>query len=173
MKNIIFFISLLMLISCGSNSLSTSKNESIKCPEVLFAVEHKKYLGSNISAISVDDIGYKAEINNSHFSKGCFINSNTFMASLSILFVVKPLMEEQNIITLPFYLAVLDNNKKLRDIQYYYTEGNFNKNSETETKELLETEHSTTVSIEILDFDEMMTIVIGFMLDKKQLEILN
>ena len=91
-----------MLISCESSSLLTSKKESIKCPTVLFAAEHKQYLGSNASTIDVDRIAYKAEINNYDFSKGCFIKDNIFTTSLSILFIVKPMMEEQNIITLPF-----------------------------------------------------------------------
>ena len=107
------------------------------------------------------------------FSKGCFINDNNFTASLSILFIVKPLIKEQNIITLPFYLAILDKEKKLRDIQYYYIEGDFNKNLETETKEFVETDLSKTITINIPDVDEMITIVVGFMLDKQQLEILN
>ena len=173
MKNIIFFISLLMLISCGPNFVLTSKKESIECPMVLFAAEHKKYLASNSSAISANNIAYNAEINNYNFSRGCFINDNVFTASLSILFIVKPLMEKQNIIALPFYLAILDKEKKVRDIQYYYTDGNFNKNLETETKEPVETELIKTISIKITDADEMITIVVGFMLDKKQLEILN
>ena len=82
-------------------------------------------------------------------------------------------MAKQNIITLPFYLAILDKEKKVRDIQYYHTDGNFNKNLETETKEPVETELIKTISIKITDADEMITIVVGFMLDKKQLEILN
>jgi len=172
-KNIIFFISLLMLISCGSNPLLTSKKESVECPTVLFAAEHKKYLGSNASTIDVDHIAYKAEINNYDFSEGCFINSNTLTASLSILFIVKPMIEEQSIISLPFYLAILDREKKVRDIQYYHAEGNFNKNWDSETKEFVETDLSKTISIKMSDVDEMTTIIIGFMLDRKQLEILN
>ena len=162
-----------MLISCGSNSLSTSKKAFIKCPTVLFAAEHKRYLGSSVSAIGVDDIAYKAEINNFNFSKGCFVKDSILTAPLSILFIVKPLMKEQNIITLPFYLVILDKEKKVRDIQYYYTEGNFNKNLETETKEFVETDLSMTISINIPDVEETMAIVVGFMLGKKQLEILN
>ena len=173
MKNIIFFISLLMLISCGSNSFLTLKKEFIDCPTVLFAAEHKKYLGSSSSSISVDDIAYKAEINNYNFSKGCFINDNTFTASLSILFVVNPIMEKQNIITLPFYIVILDKEKNIRDIQYYYTEGNFKKNLESENNEFVETDYIKKISIEIPDFKGTMKIVIGFMLDKKQLETLN
>ena len=53
-----------MLISCGSNPLLTSTKVPVKCPTVLFAAEHKKYLGSNVSSNSEDDIAYKAEINN-------------------------------------------------------------------------------------------------------------
>ena len=162
-----------MLISCGSNSLLTSKKDSIKCPKVLFAAEHKIYSGSNVSAINIDDIAYRAEINNYKFIKGCFVQDNIFTSYLSILFIVKPLIEEQHNITLPFYLAILDSGKKLRDIQYYYTEGIFNKNLETETKEFIETDLSKTILIQIPDADEKMTIVIGFMLDKKQLKILN
>ena len=172
MKNIIFFILLLMLISCGSNSFPTLKKEFINCPTVLFAAEHKKYLGSS-SSFSVDDIVYKAEINNYNFSKGCFINDNTFTASLSILFIVSPIMEKQNIITLPFYIAILDKENNIRDIQYYYTEGNFKKDLESENNELLETDLIKKISIEIPDFNGMMKIVVGFMLDKKQLETLN
>ena len=130
-------------------------------------------MGSNASTIDVDHIAYKAEINNYDFSKGCFINDNVFTTSLSILFIVKPMMEEQNIITLPFYLAILDRGKKVRDIQYYYTEGNFNKNWDSETKEFVETDLSKTITITIPDVDEIITIVVGFMLDKQQLEILN
>ena len=162
-----------MLISCGSNSFLTSTKVPVKCPTVLFAAEHKKYLGSNFSSISQDDIAYNAEINNYNFLKGCFINDNFFSASLSILFIAKPLMEKQNFITLPFYLAILDKNNKVRDIQYYNAEGSFKKNTETEIMEFIETDLSKTILIEITDFEENMTIVLGFMLDKKQLEILN
>ena len=172
MKNIIFFISLLMLISCGSNSLVTSTKVPVKCPTVLFAAEHKQYFGRNVSSVGKDDIAYKAEINNYNFPKGCFINDNIFSASLSILFIAKPLMEKQNI-TLPFYLAILDQNNKVRDIQYYYIEGNFKKNLETEFVEFVETDLSKAMLIKITDFGEKMTIVVGFMLDKKQLEMLN
>ena len=105
-----------MLISCGSNSILTLKKQSINCPIVLFASEHKRYLGSNSSSFSIDDVAYKAEINNYNFSKGCFINNNTFTASLSILFIVSPMMEKQNTITLPFYIAIIDKEKNIRDI---------------------------------------------------------
>jgi len=172
-KNIIFFILLLALISCESNPLLTPKKESIECPPVLFAAEHKKYLGSNAPFISENNIAYTAEINNYNFSKGCFINNGIFTASLSILFVVKPMMEEQPIITLPFYFAILNKEKKVLDIQYYNTEGNFNKNWETENKDFVETDISESISIIVPNADEMMTFVLGFMLDKKQLEILN
>ena len=50
---------------------------------------------------------------------------------------------------------------------------NFNKNWESETKEFVETDLSKTITINIPDVDEMITIVVGFMLDKQQLEILN
>ena len=162
-----------MLISCGSNSFLTSKKESIKCPTVLFSAEHKKYFGSIDSSASLENIAYKAEINNYNFPKGCFKNDNLFTASLSLLFVVTPLMEKQNIIVLPFYVAILDKDKKIRDIQYYNLEGNFEKNLESETKEFNETDFSKSILVNVTDVDEMMIIVVGFMLDKQQLEILN
>ena len=173
MKNIIFFILLLMLIGCGSKPILTSNKAPIKCPTVLFASEHRIYFGSDTPNISEDNIKYKAEINNYNFSKGCFMSDNFFSANLSILFIATSESEEHNIVTLPFYIAILDDEKKLSDMQYYYAEGDFNKNIELENKEFKEIDLIKTISIQIPDFDEMRTIVIGFMLDDSQLEILN
>ena len=74
-------------------------------------------------------------------------------------------------INLPFYVAVVDENKNLQDIQYYSINGVFKKNPET--NEFIETELTKTIFVNLPLMEESLSVVIGFMLDKKRLEILN
>ena len=79
-----------------------------------------------------------------------------------------------NKINLPFYLAILDKDNQLVDIQYYQLTGNLDKN--TDTNELLETELIKTIKLQENDKDDNFnknTLVIGFMLDNKKIEFLN
>ena len=71
-------------------------------------------------------LSYQAEINNAVFKNECQIKDNVFSSNLSLLFIVSPLTEiEQNMINLPFYVAVVDENKECEDIQYYLISGCF------------------------------------------------
>ena len=171
MKNIYLFLLLLILIGCGFNPLSQTSFIPITCPSVLFASEHKTYVGSLSEIITLDNIAYQAEINNAVFAKECQINDNVFSSDLALLFIVSPLEEKNNIINLPFYVAIIDENKNLQDIQYYLISGVFKKNPET--NELIETELTKTIFVNLPLMEGSLSVVIGFILDKKRLEILN
>ena len=171
MKNIYLFLVLLLIIGCGFNPLSKTSTVPIPCPSVLFASEHKTYVGSLSELITLDNIAYQAEINNVLFTKGCFLKDNKFSSNLSLLFIVSPLEESQNMINLPFYVAVINASKEVKDIQYYSINDVFQKN--LETNELIETEITKTILINLPSMDESSLVVIGFMLDKSRLEILN
>ena len=161
----------LSLIGCSSNILKSKNSVSVSCPLVLFAKEHKVYMDNLSEKISLDGITFRAEINNAVFKKGCKKLNNVFSSDLSLLFVVQPLLQNQNNIALPFYIAILDNNKNLQDIQYYLTEGIFKKDNETQL--LVESEIFTTKNINYNLNNNPVTIVIGFMLDKERLNLLN
>ena len=70
------------------------------------------------SNFSIEDLTFRAEINNALFTKECKINDDVFVSDLSILFIINPLVEKLNSIDLPFYIAILDQNKELVDIHY-------------------------------------------------------
>jgi len=168
-KNIIFF--LLFLAACGSNPLSTIKYIETSCPQVYFASEHNTYVDTKSSLINLDNISYMAKINNYAFNKGCFNAEGTFNSELSILFVITPHTSEINEIFLPFYVAIVSSQNHVLDIQYYNIKGNFN--VDAETKELVESEITKTITVENKKINKKDSIIIGFMLDQQKLKILN
>ena len=149
----------------------TSKQTSISCPRILLASEHKTYVGNNHSGAKLDTISFKAEINNFIFSEGCFTKDDIFSSNLSILFVVSPNKVELNKIFLPFYVMILNSQNQILDTQYYSISGNFSIN--LETKQFIETDLVKKILINKPNVNDSMTIVVGFMLDKKRLDILN
>ena len=68
-------------------------------------------------------------------------------------------------------MAIIDNNNKILDINYYSVERKFRKNFEVNI--LIETEINKTVVIESKLINPDLTIVIGFMIDEKRSKILN
>ena len=114
-------------------------------------------------------------IRNFKFISDCAIIDNTFEAKLSILFIVKPEQTKTEEILLPFYVAVINSNEKLVEIQYYQTKGKFIKSEATE--KYMENDLVETIKLQILpagdEFYLKNTIIIGFMLDEEKLEIIN
>ncbi len=171
MKNILFFLIAFLIVGCSKNSQFSTQTS---CPSVLFSSEHKKYIGSSEKSINLDNIDYRAEINNYEFFKGCFKNNDYFEADLSILFLIQPNNTETINVNFPYYVALLDLKDNVIDIQYY----NLQKllKVDQNNKEFIETDVTTTVKIKIpfSDYEKNKTyILLGFMLDKEKLKILN
>lgn len=169
-KNLLFII--FILIGCSSDSLITEK---ISCPTVLFSSEHRNYIASNEDQISLDNLSYKATINNYKFESDCELVNNFLEINLSILFIVKPenSIQTKNI-DLPYYVTFLNDNKVI-DTQYFQLQGEFNKNNEL--TEYVETELVDIIEFKIdkniLNSNFKNQILIGFMLDNKKLMLLN
>ena len=127
--------------------------------------------------ITLDNVNYIAEINNVDFSSynnkktGCFTKNNVFTSNLSLLFVVTPQIQENIPIRIPYYVALLNKEKKLIDIHYFIKTGSFNKYNET--GRLVETEIISTKPILFKDIDKTSILVVGFMLDKYRLNLEN
>ena len=169
MKNIYFFLLILTLFGCETNSFLKTSSISTICPNILFSSEHKTYLGSSSDIITLDNVDFQAEINNAEFINGCQLVDNIFSSELSMLFIATPLDANVDIINLPFYVALVDENKDIQDIQYYLMSGNFQKNQET--KKLIDTELRKNIRILISDINKSGIIVIGFMLDQNRLKL--
>ena len=121
---------------------------------------------------SLNEIEYIAEINNYDFNNSCLIQNKNITASLSLLFIIKPDKIQQDIVTLPYYIAMLDNQKNILDIQYYKVLGTLNKNTNDTTYKETEIIHTQNIIIpkKYLDLDKKL--LIGFMLTEKQKKIL-
>ena len=176
MKNNFFILIFFLLIGCTpQTTVSTNTAVKTSCPIVLFSSEHNQYITGNTKPITTENISYRAEINNYAFNSECSIKDNIFEAELSLLFIVKPDLTEESVIILPFYVAVLNINDEVVDIQYYQADDDFI--SESENVNYIETELTKTIKLQISSLNEeelnQNKVVVGFMLDKKKLEILN
>ena len=159
-------------MGCASNTFTTTK---ISCPDVFFAAEHTKYIDSNTQPISIDNLSYSANINNYAFNSDCLIIKDMIQAELSLLLIVNPDQAEVSEVVLPFYVAILNERNEMIDMQYYQIEGNLK--SDRETKKYIETELTKTITVQMPSLDDHInsrnTLIVGFMLDKKKLEVLN
>ena len=91
MKKILIFLLLFLSISCSSNILTKKSAESIDCPPVFFASENRNYLNSEEKPLTLDNVSFKAEINNYAFNKSCFQEKDTRTFPLDILFIINPI----------------------------------------------------------------------------------
>ena len=176
MKNNLFILIFFLLVGCTPDTtVSTNATVKTSCPITLFSSEHSQYITGNTKPITTENIRYRAEINNYAFNSECSIKDNVFQAELSLLFIVKPDLTEESSIILPFYVAVLNANDEVVDMQYYQVDGDLM--SESENVNYIETELTKTIKLQISSLNEeglnQNTVVVGFMLDKKKLEIIN
>ena len=176
MKNNLFILIFFLLLGCSSQT-TVSTNAAVKtsCPTVLFSSEHSQYITGNTKPITTENIRYRAEINNYVFNSECSTKDNVFHAELSLLFIVKPDLTEESGIILPFYVAILNANDEVVDMQYYQVDGDLR--GEPENANYIETELTKTIKLQIPLLDDQEhsqnQVIVGFMLDKKKLEILN
>ena len=170
--NFIILFFFLFLLSCTSE-----KQESFvtSCPEVFFSKDHRIYITTEESSITLHNISYKAEINNYNITKECFIKDNKITTTLSILFVIKPEEAKEAEILLPYYIALLDDEKNIVNIQYYKAKGLINKNIDNTL--FVDTEIITTqnviISTQDMGEDSLNKLLIGFMVNQEQLKFLN
>tara|TARA_B100000029_G_scaffold516426_1_gene629752 strand:+ start:111 stop:626 length:516 start_codon:yes stop_codon:yes gene_type:complete len=169
-KNLFFII--FLLLGCSSKSTYI---EEISCPKVLFSSEHRNYITSENSEISLNNIAYKANINNYSYDKKCIINDKNILIDLSLLFVVNPEKTKNKEIYLPYYVAFINQNNELFHVEYFKVSGIFKINYDNE--QFIETElidkPNIQLKLENTDLDSINTIMIGFMLDDNKLKILN
>ena len=171
MKKIYLFFVFLLLSGCSFSIQPDIKDISISCPSILFSSEHRVYIDTSLDKISIDNLDYKSVLNNAVFSKECNIIDNSFNSELSILFVVKPLDDEIDLIEIPFYLAILNQYEELQDILYFSLSGKFKSN--LDTKKLVETDLIKIINLSHESINQNSIIIIGHVLDNQRKEILN
>ena len=165
---LVFFL----LYGCSSSPKYVGE---ISCPSVFFSSEHRNYIYGNISPITFDNLSYRAEINNYNFDKDCMLTDNFLEIKLSVLFIVNPENPDKNKIILPYYLALLSEEDNIIDIYYFQLEDIIkfdieqNIYRETEMKDIIK----LNIELNKIDINSEYKFVIGFMLDKEKLKLLN
>ena len=171
MKKILIFLLLFLSISCTSNLLTKKSAESIDCPPVLFASENRNYLDIEEKSSTIDNVLFKAEINNYAFNKSCFQENDIRTFPLDILFIIDPITLTSPNVILPLYVALLGPDRQLFEMQYFSIGGEIR--NDHNTKVYFQTELSKSINIITSKNNPVSSLVIGFMLDKKKAELLN
>ena len=171
MKNIFFFLIFFVLIGCSSTDPIIDK---ISCPNILFSEEHDIFVLAKEGQIE-NEISYTARINNFVFTSDCFVLDNAANFDLELLFIVDPASANKPNILLPFYIATVDQFNKLIDMQYYNISGDLKISDDGDY--FIQTELRTKIkhklSYQNITQDSNYILIIGFMLSRNQLEILN
>ena len=168
MKQLLIFILFLPLLGCGNIIKNKQTSADFNCPRVFFSSDDRVYIDNSIS---FDDITIKAEFNNYAINKKCQQQDNLAVIPLDILIVANPISNlEESFISLPVYIALLDNNDEVLETQYFSVSGLVNKN--TETNKFIESDVTDRLQI-ITQELETTQLVIGFMLDNGKKDLLD
>ena len=75
MKKISLFFVLILLFGCQQITNNSNKFVKIDCPNVFFSSENKVYSEGNINNLDLEQINFKASLNNYAFTNDCFFDS--------------------------------------------------------------------------------------------------
>ena len=168
MKQLFIFILFLPLLGCGNIIKNKQTSTDFNCPRVFFSSDDRVYIDNSVS---FNDITIKAEFNNYAINKKCQQQDNLAVIPLDILIVANPISNlEESFISLPVYIALLDNNDEVLETQYFSVSGLVNKN--TETNKFIESDVTDRLQI-ITQELETTQLVIGFMLDNGKKDLLD
>ena len=168
MKQLFIFIMFLPLLGCGNIIKNNQTSADFNCPRVFFSSDDRVYIDDSIS---IDDITIKAEFNNYAINKKCQQQDNLAVIPLDILIVAKPMSNlEESFISLPVYIALLDNNDEVLETQYFSVSGVVNKNNESNI--FIESDITDRLQI-VTQQLETTQLVLGFMLDNEKRNLLN
>ena len=165
-----YFFTLVFLLGCNSKFTTKQASKNIDCPSIFFSSEHRNYIHSNEKVISLDNLAFKANINNFKFNMSCKKSNNFELYPLDILFIIEPLTAKQLNIKLPIYTTLLDQKNNLIDTQYFSIQTEIINNQESKKYSIIE--HISRLNI-ATNKDNVSSIIIGFMLDNEKKDLLN
>ena len=157
----------------GCNTIGKNKqtSEDFSCPRVFFSSEDRVFIDTVEGGTSIDDITYKAELNNFAFIDKCLQQNEAAVIPLDILIIAQPMEALKNgDVSIPLYAELLDQNDQVLDTQYFMVSKSIDKNFDT--KSFMETDITDRLYI-ITKNLETNQIVIGFMLDDEKRLLLN
>ena len=171
MKKLLFLPIFFSLLGCNMIGKNKQTSEDFNCPKVFFSSENRVFIDTAESGTSIDDITYKAELNNFAFIEKCLQQNKAAVIPLDILIIAEPLDALKNgDVSMPLYAELLDENDQVLETQYFMVSNSIEKNFET--KSFMETDITDRLYIITKNLDTNQ-IVIGFMLDDEKRLLLN
>ena len=160
MKILLTFFVFILLFGC-SNFQNMSKNSTIiDCPSVYFSSENKVYVQGDIENIDLNQISYKASLNNYGFLKNCTTTSISQNYYLDLLIVVEPINPINKEVNFPLFAIIYDSKDQIIDKQFFRLRGELNYNKTTEEYEI--TELMSSIDIFIDPKSSVSSITLGF-----------
>ena len=126
-KKLLLIFLFIYLNGCSSIKGKSKEIVNIDCPTVFFSSENNVYLEGNNDQIDIENIKYKAVLNNYRFAGECFSKSNfKNNYTLDLLILVEPINPSNTDINLPIFVLFYDANNELFDRKYFRIQDNLN-----------------------------------------------
>ena len=171
MKKLLILLLFFGLFGCNSIGKNKQTSSDFNCPRVFFSSEDRVFIDTAEGATSIDDITFKAELNNFAFIDKCLQQNEAAVIPLDILIIAQPMEALKNgDVSIPLYAELLDQNDQVLETQYFMVSKSIEK--KFETKNFMETDITDRLYIITKNLDTKQ-IVIGFMLDDEKRLLLN
>ena len=108
MKKLLILLLFFGLFGCNSTGINKQASNNFNCPRVFFSSEDRIFIDTNEVGTSIDDVTFKAELNNFAFIDECLQNNDVVVIPLDILIIVKPMDALKNPeVSMPLYAELL------------------------------------------------------------------
>jgi|TARA_Y100000996_G_scaffold324800_1_gene260866 hypothetical protein len=158
-KFLLFFI-FILLFGCDTISKKDNEIALIDCPAVFFSTENNIFVQGDTKNLDMENIDYKASLNNYYFANNCNMNLEYKNYLLDLLFIVEPINPKDEKINLPVFVILYDNKERIIDRQYFRIKDNLIFNKETSSYET--TEVITNLKISLKKNNYVSFITVGF-----------
>jgi hypothetical protein len=102
-KFLLFFI-FILLFGCDTISKKDNEIALIDCPAVFFSTENNIFVQGDTKNLDMENIDYKASLNNYYFANNCNMNLEYKNYLLDLLFIVEPINPKDEKINLPVFV---------------------------------------------------------------------
>ncbi len=160
MKKFLLFFIFILLFGCDTISKKDNEIALIDCPAVFFSTENNIFVQGNTKNLDMENIDYKASLNNYYFANNCNMNLEYKNYLLDLLFIVEPINPKDEKINLPVFVILYDNKERIIDRQYFRIKDNLIFNKETSSYET--TEVITNLKISLKKNNYVSFITVGF-----------
>ena len=160
MKKFLLFFIFILLFGCDTISKKDNEIALIDCPAVFFSTENNIFVQGDTKNLDMENIDYKASLNNYYFANNCNMNLEYKNYLLDLLFIVEPINPKDKKINLPVFVIWYDNKERIIDRQYFRIKDNLIFNKETSSYET--TEVITNLKISLKKNNYVSFITVGF-----------